>query len=99
MHQVSFDQYKEPEDVPYAKLCKKDFLWLGRISPGMPRDKVMQILKRKSLPITLTKDGCEIKAQGFSPLTSIPSAFRNWQATLSFTNDLLNGIYVDARTD
>jgi hypothetical protein len=86
-------------DIPYAKLSRSEFFWLGEISLGMSRTKVLQILKRRSLPNTWTKDGCEINAQGFSPLTSIVEPFRNWKATLSFANDLLIRLDLSARTD
>ena len=88
-----------PRDVPYAKLSKRDFVWLGGISLGMSKKKVMQILKRNSLPVTPTKQGCEINARGHSPLTSIITPFRNWKATLTFTNDLLISLNLDVRID
>jgi hypothetical protein len=98
--QFTLGTYSDPSgEVPYAKVSKSDFFWLGEISPGMSRTKVLQILKRRSLPNTWTKDGCEIHAQGFSPLTSIIEPFRNWKATLTFANDLLIRVDLSARTD
>ncbi len=98
--QLSFRAYSDlPRDVPYAKLSKDDFVWLGEISPGMSKKKVMQILKRQSLPMTPTKEGCQITARGFSPLTSIPTPFRNWKTTLTFTNDVLIDLNLGARPD
>jgi hypothetical protein len=88
-----------PGDVHYAKLSKKDFVWLGEVSPGMSKKKVMQILKRKSLPVTLTKEGGEINARGFCSLTSISTPLRNWKATLTFADDLLIRLDLSARTD
>ena len=98
--QLSFGE--DPElhgDVPYARLSKRDFLWLGEISPGMTKDKVMQVLKRKSLPITPTKEGCKISAQGFLALTSINTPLRLWRATLLFANDSLSTLQIDASPD
>jgi hypothetical protein len=98
--QLSLNAYPDQlRDVPYAKLSKKDFVWLGEISLGMSKKKVMQILKRNSLPVTPTKQGCEINLRGFSPVTSIITPFRNWKATLTFTNDLLISLNLDVRTD
>jgi hypothetical protein len=88
-----------PKDVPYKKLYKKDFAWLGGISPGMSKKKVMQILKGKSLACTPTKEGCEINARGFSPLTSIITPFRNWKATLTFADGVLTDLTLDVRPD
>jgi hypothetical protein len=98
--QLSFGEDPEPHgDVPYARLSKKDFLWLGEISPGMTKDKVMQILKRKSLPITPTKEGCKVSARGFLALTSINTPIRLWQATLLFANDSLRTLQIDVGPD
>ena len=89
-----------PGDVPDARLSKKDFLWLGEISLGMTKDKVMQILKRKPLPIMPTKEGCKISARGFYALTSSPYyPLRNWRVTLSFANDSLTVFELDANSD
>lgn len=88
-----------PKEVPYARISQKDFVWLGEISLGMSKTKVMQILKRQSLPVTPTKAGYEINARGFYPLTSIITPFRNWKATLVFTKDLLIGLNLDASSD
>jgi hypothetical protein len=78
-----------PGDIPCAKLSKREFCWLGEVTLGMNRTEVLQILKRRSLPITATEQGWEIHAQGFSPLSSIVTPFRNWIVTLTFTNDFL----------
>ena len=100
VHQFSLDAYPDlPRDVPYAKLSRKDFVWLGEISPGMSKKKVMQILKNKSLPFTPTKEGCEIKARGYSPLTSILTPFRDWKATLTFANSVLIALTLDVGPD
>jgi len=76
--------------VPNTRLSKKDLAWCGEISPGMSRDEVMRILKRKSLPITLTLKGCETKAKGFCALTSMPLyPLQTWTVGFSFTNGSL----------
>ena len=88
--QFSLSEDPHPRrDEPYTRLSKKDFFWLGEISPGMAKVKVMQILKSKSLPSTPTKDGCNITATGLCPLTSIPEALTIWRASLVFTNNSL----------
>ena len=79
----------QPDDIPYTKLTKKDFCWTGGITLGMSRARVLEILKRSSLPVTSTKEGWKIGERGFSPLSSIVTPFRNWEATLTFSNDFL----------
>lgn len=86
--------------IPYAKLSKKDFFWLGEISPGMSRTKVLQILKRRSLPNKWTRDGCEINARGFFPLTNTITPLRHWKATLTFDkNNSLIRLNLSAEMD
>ena len=100
MDNLSFcENPKLPGDVPFARLSKNDFCWLGEISPGMTKDEVMQILKRKSLPILTTQEGCEIRAQGFYALSSINSPLRKWRATLRFANGSLSALHLDASPD
>jgi hypothetical protein len=86
-------------DIPAAKLSKRDFCWLRGVSLGMSRTKVLEILQRRSLPNTLTKDGCELTGQGFSALKSLSTPFRKWKATLSFANDVLIRLDLSAQTD
>ena len=88
-----------PSDVPYTKLPKKDFAWLGGISLGMSKNEVMQILHRKSLAVIPTKDGCQIKARGFSPITSTVTPIRNWKATLTFAKGVLIKLQLGATMD
>jgi hypothetical protein len=90
---------KLPNVVPFARLSKNDFLWLGEISPGMTKDEVMQILKRKSLPILTTQEGCEISAQGFYALSSINTPLRKWSATLHFSDGSLSALHLNASPD
>ena len=97
---LSLDTYPDaPDDIPYAKLSKADFSWLGGILPGMSRTKVLQILKRRSLRVTSTKEGCEISERGFSPLTSVITPLRIWQVTLTFAKELLIRIDLSAAPD
>ena len=103
----SFTLYEDPKwyccpeafvSAPDTRLSKKDFVWLGGISPGMSREKVMQFLKRKSLPVTLTPDGCETTAKGFCALTSLPLyPLQTWTATFVFTNGCLGRLQLNAR--
>ena len=91
--------YEDPKagaDAPYAKLAKSDFAWCGGIWPGMSQEKVMQILKQKSLPITLTKDGCETSGSGFYALESSIYPLKTWSASLVFTNRSLSRLTLDA---
>ncbi len=102
----SFALYEDPKlffqpemlaDVPETRLTKKDFVWFGEILPGMSQDKVMQILKRKSLPVALTPNGCETEAKGFCALTSLPLyPFQSWRAGFIFTNGILSRLTIDA---
>jgi hypothetical protein len=85
-----------PGDVPETRLAKKDFAWGGEIAPGMAEEKVRQILKRKALPVTPTKDGCATKALGFYPLTSIKDPLRVWTASFVFTNGRLSRLDLGA---
>jgi hypothetical protein len=85
-----------PGDVPDTRLGKKDFAWGGEIVPGMSEEKVRQILKRKSLPLTPIKDGCEAQASGFSALTSVVDPLRSWTTTFAFTNGLLTQLTLSA---
>lgn len=85
-----------PDDVPDTRLAKKDFAWGGEIVPGMAEEKVRQILKRKSLPLTPTKDGCATTAMGFSALTSIGIPLRVWTASFVFTNGSLSRLNLGA---
>jgi len=91
-----YEDLKAGADAPYAKLAKSDFAWCGGIWPGMSQQKVMQILKRKSLRITLTQDGCEICAKGFYALQSSMDPLRTWTARLIFTNGSLSQLTLAA---
>jgi hypothetical protein len=90
---------KMPGDAPFARLSKNDLCWLGEISPGMTKDEVMQIVKRKKVSIMTTKEGCEIRAQGFYALSSINAPLRKWRATLRFSNGSLSALHLDASPD
>jgi hypothetical protein len=69
----------QPEmDVPYARLSKEDFAFLGGISLGMDEEKLLETLKRKALVVSKTTDGWLVSAKGWSPLTSIPDPLQKW---------------------
>jgi hypothetical protein len=86
-------------DIPAARLSKKDFFWLGEISLGMSKTELLTVLKQRSLSNTLTADGFEIHAEGFSPLTSVNTPFRKWTATLTFSHDILVRLDLSAQTN
>ena len=82
--------------VPATRRGKSNFAWGGEIGPGMAREKVLQILKHKSLPLTPTKDGCETTARGFYALTSSLEPLRVWTTRFYFTNGVLSQLTLDA---
>jgi len=85
-----------PSEVPNTRLAKKDFAWGGEIVPGMSEEEVRQILKRKSIAFTTTKDGVEVKAKGFYALTSSIDPLRAWTASFVFTNESLSQLTLNA---
>ena len=88
----SFEIYEDQnpaKDVPVALLAKRDFTWLGDITPGMSRDEVMRVLKSESLSVSPTKEeGDKIGAKGFHALLN-NIELKTWTASLSFTNGVL----------
>lgn len=90
-----YEHPKELKAVPYARLPKIDFAWLGGITPGMSQEKVMQILQRQSFPFTLTPAGCEVSAKGFHALEN-HVRLKTWTTTLGFTNESLKRITLNA---
>jgi hypothetical protein len=97
----SFDINVDPKpglDVPYARLNKNDFAWLGKISVGMDEGKLLDILKEKSCATTKVADGWQVKAKGSSPLTSNPiSPFQEWTAKFIIKERSLIGMQLAAR--
>jgi hypothetical protein len=85
-------------DVPFARLEKNDFVWLGLASLDLPEDKLLEVLKTRALPVTKTGGGWETSARGFSQLTSTPSSsFQAWTTSFAVTNGLVRGVSLDAR--
>ena len=97
----SFDiraDMKTDPGVPFARLEKPDFAWLGLVSLDMPEDRLLEVLKTKVFPVTKTDGGWQISARGFSELTSTPSTpFQVWTTRFEVTNGLVRGISLDAR--
>ena len=83
--------------APDARLGKQAFAWMGDITLGMPRDKVMEALKKHSLTFTQADGGIEVQARGFSPVTSERgSDFREWVVKLKFEHDQLSELIMNA---
>src|SRR5690606_19430686 len=91
--------YENPggmNDVPFAKLSKNDFIWLGGISMGISKAEAMRILQREAPSFAMTKDGFETSAEGFHALESSIPPLKTWTASLGFTNGLLNRFTLSA---
>jgi hypothetical protein len=85
-------------DLPYARRDKNDLAWLGKISLGMDEASLLQILKQSSAP-TKIADGWQIKARGYSPLTSIPlNPFQEWTVQFRIKDKFLVHFLLDARS-
>ncbi len=79
------DEAEAWRHAPEARLGKEAFAWMGGISVGMSRDKVIAALKQHSLKFTQTDNEVEVKARGFSPVTSDRDAdFIEWVVKLKF---------------
>jgi hypothetical protein len=89
---------KPGPDVPYARLNKNDFAWLGKISVGMDEDKLLEVLKEKSCEATKVADGWQVKAKGRSALTSDTLyPFQEWTVQLRIKDKSLIGMELAAR--
>jgi hypothetical protein len=94
---IVVDPTPEP-GVPYTRRGKKGFAWLGKISLGMDEGKLLEILKQKSYVVTKVADGWQVKAKGFSPITSVPTEpYLEWTVQFSIKEKSLIGIGFDAR--
>jgi hypothetical protein len=84
------------DGAPETRAGKEAFAWSGHVVPGMSKDAVMLMLRDMFGPVTVTGDGCEVKAAGFSPLTSIATPFRAWTTSFVFTNGVLSRLSISA---
>jgi hypothetical protein len=91
-----YESTGEMNDVPFAKLSKNGFAWLGGILPGISEDEAVQILKRETVPFTTTTNGFEITAKGFDALESSIKPLTTWTTSLGFINGRLTRLTVNA---
>jgi len=82
--------------VPNTRLSRKAFAWAGEISPGMSKQQVIDFLKKRSLPMRSTPDGCETTAGGLSPLTSSMEPLETWKVSFVLTNGTLSVLNMSA---
>lgn len=87
---------KSQKEVPYARFAKNKLAYLGGITLGMGEDELLRIAKRNSLTAIKAPDGWLIKATGYSPLTSIPSALEEWTAQFVIKKKSITGILLGA---
>jgi hypothetical protein len=88
---------KPRRGVPYARLTKNDFAWLGKISLGMDEDKLLEIMQQNSCAPTKVAGGWLVKAKGCSPFTSWPSYYREWTVRFGIKEKSLVAMELDAR--
>lgn len=84
--------------VPNARVSRSAFAWAGEISPGMSRQQVIEFLKKRTLPIQFTPDGCQTTASGFSPLTTCMEGLRTWRVSFVLTNGRLSILNMSAES-
>jgi len=93
---LEIDQERKPgKGVPYARLTASDLAWLGEVSLGMSKDKMIEVLKRKGLPVIPTDQGCEIRAAGFHALEN-NLQFRTWTVRCDFKKGFLSRLAIEA---
>jgi hypothetical protein len=91
------DESESWRQAPDARLDKQAFAWMDEISPAMPRDKVIEALKRHSLAFTQTDRAVEVQTRGFSPVSSnVLYNFRTWTVALEFQHDQLSRLSIEA---
>lgn len=93
--QISLDP-KSDRDVPYARLSRKDLGLKSGISLGIDQETLLKGLERNAWTASQVPDGWQVKAPGYSPLTSIDS-FHEWSASFEVKDKALVGITLDAR--
>jgi len=82
--------------LPYARLTKNDFVWLGKVSLGMDEGKLLEIMKQNSCTPTKVADGWRVRAKGCSPFTSWPSYFKEWTVQFGIKEKSLVRMYFSA---
>ncbi|MEO7300047.1 MAG: SBBP repeat-containing protein [Verrucomicrobiota bacterium] len=85
---------RHQKKVPPALLKAKDFAWLGEVTLGLPKDKVLEILKRNSLNTTPTKNGFEAHATGFFAASEVD--YKTWNVNFNFTDGALSQLNISA---
>lgn len=99
-HAPDSDEAEAWRHAPEARPGKQAFAWMDGISVGMSRDKVIAALKQHSLKFTQTDNEVEVKARGFSPVTSDRDAdFRAWVVKLKFEHDQLSELVINANSE
>lgn len=83
-----------PRDAPFARLNQKHFAWLGEITPGLPRERLVKILNRERLPTWPTERGFEVHADGFLHLKGLD--LQAWAAGFEFEEDKLSRLKISA---
>jgi hypothetical protein len=89
------EDHKLMSEVPFTRLSRKDFAWIGKITPGMAKNEVMQILNGQSWPIVATTNGCKISVAGSHALQNHIWK-KTWQASFAFANDRLRELTLEA---
>ena len=90
-----YEERKPGKGLPYARLTASDLAWLGEVSPGMSKDKVIEVLKRKGLPVIQTGQGYETRATGFHALQN-KEQFRTWTVRCDFKKGFLSRLAIEA---
>jgi hypothetical protein len=99
----SFDINVNPKPgpgVPYTRMSRKGFAWLGKISLGMDEARLLEILKQKACVVTKVAEGWQVNAKGYSPLTSDTfHPFQEWTVQLIIKKKALIGMQFAARQE
>lgn len=80
--------------APYARRTRNDFFWLGKISLGMSREKVLDVLQSNSLPVAQTERGFELRARGLHAL--VGAKLTTWSVACEFSHELLIRLTLNA---